>query len=199
MLSRTTPCLQLVLNTSIQLKQLVWQLCEHALPAKYATAFRSEPYTVAILIVAGQSDLLAMTRYMCDVTKRREHEAETLKLAISAATESKRKRVEDACGMKFDHSLPPVFEQGKRRCTQQEKQELSPSVSFDPFVWTGDEDTPEQIERLTRRLQALMGEDEFPSDLELRDVHTQMLFNVRVEDESHPTAITGEPGPSPLG
>ena len=147
---------------------------------------------MAILIVVGQSDLVAMIRYVHDVTKRREHEAETLKFAISAATESKQKLVKDACGMKFDHSLPPVFEQCKRRRTQQE---LSPSASFDPFVWTGDEGTP----RMSWRLKALMGGDAFPSDLELRDVHTQTLFNVRIEDESHPKAITGEPGPSPLG
>ena len=31
-----------------------------------------------------------------------------------------------------------------------------------------------------------------PLDLELRNVHTQMLFNERVEDESHQVEITGE-------
>lgn len=43
------------------------------------------------------------------------------------------------------------------------------------------------------RLQALIGWDEFPPDLELRDVHTQMLFNERVEDEFHRIEITGKP------
>ena len=151
---------------------------------------------MAIFIVVGQSDLLAMTRYIYDVMKRREQKAETLKFAISAATENKRKLVQDPCGVKFDHSLPPVFEQCKRRRTQQE---LSPSAYFDLFVWTGDDDTPEQIARLTWRLKALMGRDDFPSDLELRDVHTQMLFNVRIEGGSHPLAITGETRPSPPG
>ena len=82
-----------------------------------------------------------------------------------------------------------MFEQSQRQCIQQQ---LSPPASIEKFVWTGDEDTPEEIERLKLRLQALIGWDDFPSDLEFRDVHTQMLFNERIEDESHRIQISGE-------
>lgn len=91
--------------------------------------------------------------------------------------------------MQFVHSLSPVFEQSKRQRIQQQ---LSPSASINKFEWTGDEDTPEEMERLKLRLQALMGGDDFPPDLELRDIHTHMLFNERVEDESHRIEFTGE-------
>ena len=84
---------------------------------------------------------------------------------------------------------PVILEQSKRQRIQQQ---LSPSVSINKFEWTGDDDTPEEVERLRLRLQALISWDEFPPDLELRDVHTQMLFNERVEDESHTIEITGE-------
>lgn len=126
---------------------------------------------------------------MHDVIKRREAQDQTVKVAISSATDAKRKLVEHVCGVQFVHSLSPVFEQSKRQRIQQQ---LSPSVSINKFEWTGDEDTPEEVERLRLRLQALIGWDEFPSDLELRDVHTQMLFNERVEDEFHRIEITGE-------
>ena len=125
---------------------------------------------------------------MHDVIKRREAQDQTVKVAISSATDAKRKLVESVCGVQFGHSLSPVFEQSKRQRIQQQ---LSSSASISEFEWTGDEDTPEEVERLKLRLQALIGWDEFPSDLELRDVHTQMLFNERVEDESHRVEITG--------
>ena len=119
---------------------------------------------------------------MHDVIKRREAQDRTVKVAISSATDAKRKLVEGVCGVRFVHSLSPVFEQSKRQRVQQQ---LSPSASIQKFEWTGDKDTPEEVEHLKLRLQALIGWDEFPSDLELRDVHTQMLFKERVEDESH--------------
>ena len=68
----------------------------------------------------------------------------------------------------------------------------SPSASINKFEWTGDQDTPKEVERLKMRLQALIGWDQLPPDLELRDVHTQMLFNERVEDEPQQIEITGE-------
>ena len=109
-------------------------------------------------------------------------------MAISSATDANRKLVESVCGVQFLHSLSPVFEQSQ---WQRIQQQLSPSASINKFEWTGAEDTPEEVERLKLRLQALIGWDEFPSDMELRDVHTQ-LFNERVEDESHRGEITGE-------
>ncbi len=127
--------------------------------------------------------------YVHDVIKRREAQDQTVKVAISSATDAKRKLVENVCGVQFVRSLSPVFEQSKRQRIQQQ---LSPSASINKFEWTGDEDTPEEVERLKLRLQALIGWDEFPPDLELRDVHTQMLFNERVEDEFHRIEITGE-------
>ena len=127
--------------------------------------------------------------YVHDVIKRREAQDQTVKVAISSATDAKRKLVESVCGVQFVHSLSPVFEQFKQQRIQQQ---LSPSASINKFEWTGDEDTPEEVERLKLRLQALIGWGEFPPDLELRDVHTQILFNERVEDESHRIEITGE-------
>lgn len=91
-------------------------------------------------------------------------------------------------GVQFVHSLAPVIEQSKRQRIQQE---FSPPASI-KFVWTGDEDTTEEVERLKLRLQALIGWEDFPSDLELRDVHTQMSFDVRIEDECHRVLITSE-------
>lgn len=147
---------------------------------------------MALLIVAEQSDLQAKVDYMHDAIKRREAQDQTVKVAISSATDSKRKLVESVCGVRFVHSLAPLYEQSKRQCIQQQ---LSPPTSISKFVWTGDEDTPEEMERLKLRLQALIGWDDFPSDLELRDVHTQMLFDVRIEDESHRVEISGEHQP----
>ena len=138
--------------------------------------------------LTGQADLQAKISYVHDVVKRREAQDQTVKVAISSATDAKRKLVESVCRVQFVHSLSPVFEQSKRQRIQQQ---LSPSASINKFEWTGDEDTPEEVERLKLRLQALIGWDEFPSDLELRDVHTQM-FNERVEDESHRVKITRE-------
>ena len=141
------------------------------------------------LLVAGQSDLQAKVDYLHDAIKRREARDQTVRVAISSATDAKRKLVESVCGVQFVHSLAPVFEQSKRQRIQQQ---FSPSASINKFVWIGDEDTPEEVERWKLRLQALIGWDDFPSDLELRDVHTQMLFDVRIEDECHRVLITGE-------
>ena len=126
---------------------------------------------------------------MHDAIKRREARDRTVKVAISSATDTKRKLVESSCGVQFVHSLSPMFEQSKRQCIQQQ---LSPPASINKFVWTGDEDTPEEIEHLKLRLQALIGWDDFPSDMEFRDVHAEMLFNERIEDESHRIEISGE-------
>ena len=41
------------------------------------------------------------------------------------------------------------------------------------------------------RLQALIGWDDFPSDMEFRDVHMQILFHVPLQDESRRLVITG--------
>lgn len=82
-----------------------------------------------------------------------------------------------------------MFNQVKRQRIQQQ---LRPPASINKFVWTGDEDNSEEIERLTLHLKALIGWDDFPSDMELRDVHTQTLFDVRLEDESNRVEITGE-------
>ena len=144
---------------------------------------------MALANVAGQTDLQAKVDYMHDVTKRREAQDRTVQVAISSATDAKRRLVESVCGVQFVHSLSPLFEQSKRQCVQQQ---LSPPASINKFVWTGDEDTPEEIERLKLRLQALIGWDDLPSDLEFRDVHTQMLFNERIEDDSHRIQISGE-------
>ena len=45
-------------------------------------------------------------------------------------------------------------------------------------------------QRIQQQLSPLASDD-FPSDMELRDVHTQMLFHVRLEDEFHRLDITG--------
>ncbi len=140
------------------------------------------------MLVAGQSDLQAKVDYLHDAIKRREARDQTVRVAISSATDAKRKLVESVCGVQFVHSLAPVIEQSKRQRIQQE---FSPPASI-KFVWTGDEDTTEEVERLKLRLQALIGWEDFPSDLELRDVHTQMLFDVRIEDECHRVLITSE-------
>ena len=144
---------------------------------------------MALLIVAGQTDLQAKFDYVHDYFKRSEAQDQTVKVAICSAINEKRKVVESVCGVQFVHSLSPMFEQSKRQRIQQQ---LSSSASINKFVWTGDEDTSEELERLKLRLQALIGWDDFPSDLELRDVHTRMLCNVRIEDESRRVEITGE-------
>ncbi|KAL0034281.1 hypothetical protein WJX77_006971 [Trebouxia sp. C0004] len=127
--------------------------------------------------------------FMHDAIKRCEARDQTVKLAISSATDAKRKFVESVCGVQFVHSLPPVFDKLKRQRIQQQ---LPPPASINKFIWTGDEDNFEEIERLTLRLKALIGWDDFPSDLELRDVHTQTLFAARLENESNRVEITGK-------
>ena len=144
---------------------------------------------MALLIVAGQSDLQAKVDFVHDAIKRREARDQTVKVAISLATDTKRKLVESVCDMHFVHSLPPVFDQVKRQRIQQQ---LPSPASINKFKWTGDKDNSEEIERLTLRLKALIGWEDFPSDLELRDVHTQTLFDVRLEGESNTVEITGE-------
>ena len=125
---------------------------------------------------------------MHDAMRRREAQDQTVKLAISSATDKKRQMVEDVCGVEIAPSMAIVYEQSKRQRIQQQ---LSPLASINRFVWTGDEDTAEEVERLMLRLQALIGWDDFSSDMELRDVHTQMLFHARLEDEFHRLEITG--------
>ena len=123
-----------------------------------------------------------------EAIKRREAQEQTVKVAISSATDGKRKLVESVCGVQVIHSLVPIPEQSKRQRIQQQ---LSPPNGISKFGWTGDEDTPEEVERLMLRLQALIGWDDFPSDMEFRDVHTQALFHVPLQDESRRLVITG--------
>ena len=85
---------------------------------------------------------------MHDVIKRREAQNQTVKVAISSATDAKRKLVESVCGVQFVLSLSPAFEQSKRQRIQQQ---LSPSASINKFEWTGDKDTPEEVERALAR------------------------------------------------
>ncbi len=125
---------------------------------------------------------------MHDATKRREARDQTVDLAISSATDKKRQMVEDVCGVEIVPSMAIVYEQSKRQRIQQQ---LSPPNGISKFGWTGDEDTPEEVERLMLRLQALIGWDDFPSDMEFRDVHTQALFHVPLQDESRRLVITG--------
>ena len=129
------------------------------------------------LLVAGQSDLQAKVDYLHDAIKRREARDQTVRVAISSATDARRKLVESVCVVQFVHSLAPVFERSKRQRIQQQ---FTPPASINKFVWIGDVDTPEEVERLKLCLQALIGWDDFPSDLVCRDVHEQMLFDVRM-------------------
>lgn len=62
---------------------------------------------MALATVAGQTDLQAKVDYMHDVTKRREAQDRTVKVAISSATDAKRRLVESVCGVQFVHSLSP--------------------------------------------------------------------------------------------
>ncbi|BDA46435.1 hypothetical protein COCOBI_08-5280 [Coccomyxa sp. Obi] len=48
------------------------------------------------------------------------------------------------------------------------------------FEWMGQEDSAQEMERMTLRLRALIGWDKFPPALELHDIHTQSLFNVHI-------------------
>ncbi len=91
---------------------------------------------------------------MHDAMRRREAQDHTVKLAISSATDKKRQMVEDVCGVETVPSMAIVYEQSKRQRIQQQ---LSPLASINRFVWTGDEDTPEEVERLMLRLRALIG------------------------------------------
>lgn len=167
---------------------------KHALPRKHAFAICSGPHNIwymALLIVAGPSDLQAKIDYIYNVTKRQEAQDQIAKAASSSATPPKRKRVESLCGVQIVPCLPPVFEQSKRQRIQQQ---LSPSGSINKFEWTGNEDTSEELERekLRLRLQALTGWDDLPSNLEFR---TQMLFDVHIQDESNQVEITSEHQP----
>ncbi len=125
---------------------------------------------------------------MHDAMRRREARDQTVKLAISSATDKNRQMVEDVCGVEIVPSMAIVYEQSKRQRIQQQ---ISPLDGIRPFGWTGDKDTPEEVERLMLRLQALIGWDDFPSDMEFRDVHTQTLFHVPLQEESRRLVITG--------
>ncbi len=166
----------------------------NALLRKHAFAICSGPHNIwcmALLIVAGPSDLQAKIDYIYDVTKRQEAQDQTAKAASSSATAPKRKRVESVCGVQIVPCLPPVFEQPKRQRIQQQLSQY-PSASINKFAWTGDEDTPEELERLRLRLQALTVWDDFPSNLKFC---TQMLFDVHIKHESNQVEITGEQQP----
>lgn len=65
----------------------------------------------------------------------------------------------------------------------------APSISR--FVWTGPEGSTEEVERMMLRIRALIGWDEFPPELEQCDIHTQQLFNVRIQDGTPTINITG--------
>lgn len=118
---------------------------------------------MTLLHVAGQSDLQAKIDYGHDAIMRRELQEKTVKVAISTATDDQRRLVESVCGVRFVHSASPLLAPPKRQCMDQQ---LCPPGEISQFVWTGDEDTPEEMERLKLRLQALIGRDEFPSALE---------------------------------
>ena len=148
---------------------------------------------MAHAIAAGRPDLQAMIDYMYAATKRQEAKDQPVKVAIASATSAQRQLVQSVCGVQFVHTLPPLFERFKQRCIQQQQQQQqqSHSASINKFVWTGDEDTPEELERLKLRLQALAGWETFPSDMEFRDLHTQTLFHVRFEHGSRRVEIKG--------
>lgn len=126
------------------------------------------------MAVAGQSDLLAKVDYIHDAIKRSEghDQTVTVKIAISSASDASPRLVQRLSDVHFVHSMPPVFQHSKRQCCQDKQEQLSPHASIQKFEWTGDEDTPQEMDRLKSRLQDLIGWDDFPSDLELRDVHT---------------------------
>lgn len=142
-----------------------------------------------LLDVAGQVDFQAKMDFIYDAIRRREIQEKPVKLAVSTATGDQQRLVESICGVQFVHSVSPLLAPFKRRRIHQQ---LCPPTGISKFVWIGDEETPEAMERLRLRLQALIGWDEFPSDLELRDVHTRMLFNERLQDEFHRVEISGE-------
>lgn len=144
---------------------------------------------MAPMAVAGQSDLLAKVDYIHDAMKRSKAHDQTVKVAISSASDANRRLVQRISDVHIVHSMPPV---SKRQCCQQQ---LSPHASIQKFEWTGDEDSPQELHRLKLRLQDLIGRDGFPSDMKFRDIHTEALFNVRLENESHRVEISGEHQP----
>ena len=57
---------------------------------------------------------------MHDVITRREAQDQTVKVAISSATDTERKLVESVSGVQFVNSFSPVFEQSERQRIQQQ-------------------------------------------------------------------------------
>lgn len=109
---------------------------------------------MAPMAVAGQSDLLAKVDYIHGAIERSEAHDQTLKIALPSASYASQRLVERVSGVHFVHSLPPVFEQCGQQCCQQQ---LSPRASIHKLEWTGDEDTPQEMDRLKLRLEELIG------------------------------------------
>lgn len=73
---------------------------------------------------------------------------------MAAANTNRKKPAKSVCGVQIVHSLPPTCEHFNQQRIQQQ---LSPLASISSFVWTGEVDTPEEVERLKLHLQALTG------------------------------------------
>lgn len=144
---------------------------------------------MALMIVAGQSDLLAKVNYIHDAIKQREARYQTVKMAISSASYGNQKLVERVSGVHFATVCPLCM---SSLCGNV----VSAATSIQKFEWTGDEDTPQEVDRLKLRLEDLIGSDDFPSDFTFRDIHTEVLFNVHIENESHRVEISGEYQPA---
>ncbi len=144
-----------------------------------------------------------MLKFIFEDVKARQSREQTIKVAISAATKEKQKLVEDATGVRFFPVAVPRSDARKRQRIEQEFAAAAPwykrytaaggqsEQSIRRFVWTGAEDSAEEVERMMLRIQALIGWDEFPSELVQREVHAELLFNVRIEDSTPWITITG--------
>ncbi|CAL8467349.1 g6886 [Coccomyxa elongata] len=143
---------------------------------------------------AGSSEINEKVNYIFEDVKTRKDREQTIKVVISAASDTKRKLVQDAIGLRIVPSLVPISEPSKRQRIEQEfaAAAIPGSTSIRRFVWTGHEDSNEEVERMMLRIRALIGWDEFPPDLEQRDIHTEMLFNARFEHGTPNVDITGK-------
>ena len=145
-----------------------------------------------------------MLKFVFEDVKARQNRDQTIKVAISAATGEKQRLVEDATGVRFFPSAVPRSSDAQKR--QRIEQEFAAAAlwykphtvavgrseqSNSRFIWTGPEDSAEEVERMMLRIQALIGWDEFPSELVQRDVHAELLINVRIEDSTPWISITG--------
>ena len=124
---------------------------------------------------------------------------QTIEVAISAATDEERRLVEAATNLQFVLCEVPTSDARERQRIEQEFAAAAPwyercaaaggrrehhPASVSRFVWTGPEDSTEEVERMMLRIQALIGWDELPAELVQCDVHTEYLFNVRIEEST---------------